>query len=110
MTRRILGGAVLLCLAGLAAGAPAVAQDQAAMRGRGKQLFTDQGCYGCHVIDKYGTPIAPDLSRVGSKYGVEDLTRWLRDPTAQKPTAHMPRIAMPEADARALAAYLAGLR
>ena len=43
------------------------------------------------MIEKYGTPIATDLSHVGSKYDRAYLTRWLKDPSAQKPTAHMSR-------------------
>jgi hypothetical protein len=75
-----------------------------------KELFTELGCYGCHMIEKYGTPIATDLSHVGSKYNVAYLTRWLENPAAQKPTAHMPKIAMSESEAKTLAAYLASLR
>ncbi len=92
MNGRSIGSALVLLLAGLAACTSVGAQD--GPRARGKQLFTDQGCYGCHMIEKYGTPIAPDLSHVGSKYSVAELTRWLKDPAAQKPTAHMPKIAM----------------
>ena len=77
---------------------------------QGKRLFTQQGCYGCHMIDKYGTPIATDLSDVGAKYDRAYLTRWLKDPASQKPTAHMPKIALTEAEVQALAAYLASLR
>jgi mono/diheme cytochrome c family protein len=77
---------------------------------QGKQLFTQQGCYGCHMIEKYGTPIATDLSHVGAKYDRAYLTRWLKDPSAQKPTAHMPKIALTDAEVQALATYLASLR
>ncbi len=108
MKRRLIGSTLALVLTGLAACSAAVAQDET--RARGKQLFTDQGCYGCHMIEKYGTPIAPDLSHVGSKYSVAELTRWLKDPAAQKPTAHMPKIAMSASEVHALAAYLASLR
>jgi mono/diheme cytochrome c family protein len=106
MNRRWISSTLVLLLAGLAA--CAVAQEGAA--GRGKQLFTEQGCYGCHMVEKYGTPIATDLSHIGSKYDVVYLTRWLENPVAQKPTAHMPKIAMSESEAKALAAYLASLR
>src|SRR5512143_2271243 len=106
MNRRWISSTLALLLTGCAAGA--VAQEGSIARG--KQLFTEQGCYGCHMIEKYGTPIATDLSHVGSKYNVTELTSWLRDPAAQKPTAHMPKIAMPESDAQALAAYLGSLR
>jgi mono/diheme cytochrome c family protein len=92
------------------AGAPAVAQDQAALIARGQKLFTDQGCYGCHTVGKVGTSMASDLSRVGFKFQEAYLLQWLRNPATQKPTAHMPKIAMTEAEARALAAWLASLR
>ena len=88
----------------------ACGQDGAALASRGKGLFTEQGCYGCHTIGKVGTPIANDLAQIGSKYPESYLVQWLRDPQQQKPRAHMPKIQMAEADARALAAYLASLK
>jgi mono/diheme cytochrome c family protein len=91
-------------------GAAAMAQDRTALIARGQKLFTDQGCYGCHIAGKIGTPIASDLSRVGGKYQEAYLFQWLKNPAAQKPTAHMPKIAMTEAEAQALAAWLASLR
>jgi cytochrome c oxidase subunit 2 len=86
----------------------AVAWAQTASEGR--QLFFSQGCYGCHRIGAAGTPIANDLSHVGAKYTESELAKWLRDPAAQKPRAHMPRLALQEDEIRALAAYLASLR
>lgn len=76
----------------------------------GKQLFNDQGCHGCHTVGASGTPIAPDLSAVGSKHTEAYLRAWLRDPKQQKPRAHMPRLELTEAETRALAAYLSSLR
>ena len=76
----------------------------------GRQAFFTQGCYGCHRIGAAGTPIANDLSHVGKKYTEAQLASWLRDPAAQKPRAHMPRLALQEDEIRALAAYLATLR
>jgi mono/diheme cytochrome c family protein len=106
MIARVLALGLAIALAG----APAVAQDRAALIARGQKLFTAQGCYGCHTVGKVGTPIASDLSRVGGKYQESYLLQWLRDPATQKPTAHMPKIAMTEMEARALAAYLASLQ
>jgi cytochrome c oxidase subunit II len=77
---------------------------------QGRQLFFSQGCYGCHRIGAAGTPIANDLSHIGKKYTESELARWLRDPASQKPTAHMPRLALQEDEIHALAAYLATLR
>ena len=77
---------------------------------RGQAAFKKNGCYGCHMIGKFGTPIGPDLSHVGQKYQPEYLTRWLRDPTEQRPSAHMPVLELTDADVQALAAYLGSLR
>jgi len=108
MNGRWIGVTVVLALGGLAACTAAVGDETQVQRG--KLLFTEQGCYGCHMVEKYGTPIATDLSHVGSKWTVPELTRWLEDPKAQRPTAHMPKIAMSKTDAAALAAYLGSLR
>jgi mono/diheme cytochrome c family protein len=76
----------------------------------GRTIFFAQGCYGCHRLGAAGTPIAYDLSHVGRKYNESDLEKWLRDPMSQKPTAHMPRLALTDDEIRALARYLASLR
>jgi cytochrome c oxidase subunit 2 len=112
LTRSVMPGLVSLALAatlalGLAAGG---AQSPPALVAQGKQLFTDQGCYGCHTIGAVGTPIGPDLRGAVARYSEATLARWLRDPAAQEPTRHMPNLRLGEADARALAAYLASLR
>lgn len=77
---------------------------------QGRRLYTEHGCYGCHTTGAAGTPIAPDLSRVGVRYSEAELVRLLRDPAVHKPGAHMPKLALTEAETRALAAYLATLR
>jgi cytochrome c oxidase subunit 2 len=101
---------VVLLLAALAAAPPATAQDRGALVERGGAAFMANGCYGCHMVGKMGTPIGPDLSRVGFKYRQEYLERWLRDPAYLRPTAHMPKLDIKESDIQALAAYLATLR
>jgi cytochrome c oxidase subunit 2 len=107
MGRGLLLAAILA--ASLSGSAPIGAQERAALVAQGQALVTDKGCYGCHTIGKVGTPIAPDLSRAASKYRESDLARWLGDPSAQEPTRHMPQLELSEAEARALAAYLASL-
>jgi mono/diheme cytochrome c family protein len=104
IARFVLGLAVLFV------GTSAIAQERAPVVAEGKKLFVEQGCYGCHTVAGMGTPIAPDLSRIGGKYPESYLQRWLRDPSVQKPTAHMPKIALTEAEVQALAAYLASLQ
>jgi cytochrome c553 len=105
MITRLLALALML-----AAYRPALAQEGDAHVAQGKRIFSEQGCYRCHTVGKVGTPIAVALTRIGTKYPEEYLRRWLRDPSLQKPTAHMPRIELSEADVRALAAYLGSLR
>jgi mono/diheme cytochrome c family protein len=98
----------------LAVSAAACAQSRPApseaVVARGEAAFKNNGCYGCHMIGKFGTPIGPDLSTVGRKYEPEYLTRWLRDPAMQRPSAHMPALELTDADIKALAAYLGSLR
>jgi mono/diheme cytochrome c family protein len=77
---------------------------------RGEAAFKNNGCYGCHIIGKAGTPIGPDLTQVGRKYPAEYLARWLRNPALQRPNAHMPALELTEADVQALAAYLGSLQ
>ena len=110
MHGRFVGSFLVLLLVALVGSSFGSAQEAESLGKRGSQLFTLQGCYGCHIIEKYGTPIATDLSHIGAKYDRGYLLRWLRDPSAQKPNAHMPKIALSEAEAEALAAYLASRR
>ena len=99
-----------LCLA-LAGSVSALGQGLPASRvEQGGKFFIDSGCYGCHTLGKLGTPIGPDLSRIGSKYPREYLERWLRDPLVQRPGAHMPKLELTEDQVRALAAYLSSLQ
>ena len=85
------------------------AQEREALIAQGQRLFADKGCYGCHTIGTAGTPIAPDLRQAGARYSEATLARWLRDPSAQKPTLHMPKLELSAVEASALAAYLASL-
>ncbi len=97
--------ALVIAFAALAV--PARAQDRVA---QGQRYFMDSGCYGCHTVGKMGTPIGPDLSKVGSKYSRTYLERWVRDPSAQRPNAHMPTLELSPQQVKDLAAFLSSLR
>jgi len=75
----------------------------------GREVFLTQ-CYGCHTLGAAGTPIAPDLSRVGARLSRDEIERRLRDPRTHKPTARMPKLDLTAAEIRALATYLSELR
>jgi cytochrome c oxidase subunit II len=108
MTERPTTTAVAVFLLGVATVAPA--EETHDLIARGRTLFFAQGCYGCHTLGEVGTPIAADLSRVGSRYSRSELESWLRDPAAQKPGAHMPKLPLAERDVRALAELLTSPR
>ncbi|HMH52105.1 MAG TPA: c-type cytochrome [Candidatus Acidoferrum sp.] len=94
----------------LLSGAPLAGQERDPRASRGEQVFVSQGCYGCHLISKFGTPIGPELSRVGAKYPASYLRQWLRDPESVRPTAHMPKLELSPEEIDSLAAYLASLK
>jgi mono/diheme cytochrome c family protein len=89
---------------------PASAQDDDSPVARGRRVFETHGCYGCHAIGRVGATTAPSLSRVGAKYSLDYLTRWLRDTPPRGSVEHMPKIQLTEPELRALAAYLSSLR
>ena len=105
MTRPALTLAFLVAVAVFAASSGA--QDAV---DEGKRYFMSNGCYGCHVVGKMGTPIGPDLSHVGAKYSRAYFERWLKDPSAQRPNAHMPTLELSEQQAKALADFMSSLR
>jgi mono/diheme cytochrome c family protein len=47
---------------------------------RGKRLFSDRGCAGCHTISK-GDLAGPDLGGLLERRTESWVKRWLRDPT-----------------------------
>ena len=72
--------------------APVSAQTGSDAIETGRTVFFSRGCSGRHRVGAAETPVAHDLSHVGSKFTGAISRRWLRDPTSQKPTAHMPRL------------------
>ncbi len=66
---------------------PLPAVDQlAAMRGdvaRGRQLFREKAtCANCHIVDKFGKQVGPDLSEIGDKLSREAMFISILDPSA----------------------------
>ena len=94
----------------LAAVVPSAAVAADDITARGRAVFMKNGCHGCHTVGAMGSPIGPDLSRVGFKYRAEYIERWLRDPSFLRPNAHMPALELTDADIQTLARYLSTLR
>jgi cytochrome c oxidase subunit 2 len=88
---------------------------------RGQRVFLDAECAHCHTIrgtEAHGD-VGPDLTHLGTRTTLAALVlpnnraaleRWLRDPQHVKPGNRMPRVALSDADYRALAAYLESLK
>jgi len=88
----------------------------------GQDVFLAAGCGACHTVRGTAADgvIGPDLTHVGSRRGLAGLAlsndpaafrRWLVDPEAVKPDAHMPPFGMLQsADLDALAQFLEGLQ
>lgn len=83
---------------------------QTGLAQRGYALYKQKTCLNCHAVG-----IAPNLNHVASRQtlasGVipnthEMLVRWLRNPQAIKPGAHMPNFQLTSDEAEELAAYL----
>ena len=114
------------------AGNPFVApMDDAALVEEGERIFLSSACVACHAVA--GTTavgaLGPALTLYGSRpyvgagageNSLENLIRWIRDPQSMKPGARMPgtlrgAAGMPptnltDAQVRAIAAYLLGLK
>jgi cytochrome c oxidase subunit 2 len=89
---------------------------------RGQQVFMANSCVSCHAIrgTQANARVGPDLTHFGSRTilaagvaenNAENVYRWVRHPADFKPGALMPSYSiLPEADLRALAAYLESLK
>jgi mono/diheme cytochrome c family protein len=80
---------------------------------RGAAALADRRCTRCHQTERRGFPElemdSPDLSLIGSRLRQVWMAKWIANPSAGRPGAHMPRL-VSEEDSAAIAAYLATLR
>ena len=88
---------------------------------RGRELFLSGSCMMCHAVGgtTAGARKAPDLTHVGSRRTLAagtlpndaaTLAAWIADPGKFKPGVSMPPHRVADADLKALAAYVEGLR
>ena len=78
---------------------------------RGRQLFFEKACYGCHRIEglSNGT-LGPDLSDVGKKYKINYLWEHTVNPRAFQPTSFMPKFELSDDEIKALTVFLKSRR
>jgi len=97
--------------------------EQAEPAGRaaeGKAIFARSACVGCHTIRGVSSgALGPDLTTFGSRHtlaagllpiSIDNVAAWLKNPPAMKPDAKMPALGLTDEQARAVAAYLIGLK
>jgi mono/diheme cytochrome c family protein len=78
---------------------------------RGRQLFYQMNCYGCHKIDgmSEGT-LGPELTEVGRKFRVDYLWESIVDPRANLATSFMPDFHLGNEDVKSLVIFLKSRR
>ena len=86
----------------------------------GKDIFARNACVGCHTIRGISAGVlGPDLTHFGGRalFGaglwptsVDNVAAWVKDPPALKPGSKMPNLHLSDADVRAVATYLVGLK
>jgi hypothetical protein len=98
-------------LLGPSPGAKRPAVDSGGNHRLGRQAFIGIGCAGCHYLPDSDRPEQPDpgrspLSDLGDRLPGEELAAFLGNPQARYPDGRMPRLPVPPAMARDIAAYL----
>ena len=98
----------------------AVAATPASLAARGKAIFSESACIGCHTISGISAGIiGPNLNHVASRSTIagaifennaENLGKWLADPPGRKPGVLMPNLGLAPDQITALVAYLQSLK
>ena len=77
---------------------------------KGRKLFVDLGCYGCHegpmVPDFKDYKVGPSLLNISKKVTPQWTTRWILDPNSWNEHTRMPDFEFSEQQAAAVTAYL----
>ena len=78
---------------------------------RGRQLFFQTNCYGCHKIDglSEGT-LAPELTEAGHKFKIDYLWESIVEPRANLATSFMPKFNLNDEDVKSLVIFLKSRR
>lgn len=78
---------------------------------RGKALYTQFGCAGCHRIHGEGGAVAPDLSAIGDTRPDRAWhIRHFRDPASVSPGSFMPKFPLSDQQLEDLASYMVSLK
>ena len=73
---------------------------------RGRAVFEETGCIGCHKLHGVGGVIGPELDDVGANRSPEWLLKHFKSPAAVTPGSAMPPIKATDTDLDALTLYV----
>ncbi len=78
---------------------------------RGRQLFFEKACYGCHRIEGLAAgTLGPDLSEAGKKFKINYLWEHTVNPRAFSATSFMPKFELSDDDIKAIVIFLKSRR
>jgi ubiquinol-cytochrome c reductase cytochrome b subunit len=78
---------------------------------RGKALYVESGCAGCHRIHGAGGAVAPDLSFVGDARPEQEWhLKHFKDPQSVSPGSFMPKFPLTDRQLQDLTSYMLSLK
>ncbi len=78
---------------------------------RGKALYAESGCAGCHRIHGAGGAVAPDLSFVGDARPEQEWhLKHFKDPQSVSPGSFMPKFPLTDRQLQDLTSYMLSLK
>lgn len=81
------------------------------MVNKGRDLFIQKNCYGCHKIDGISSgTLGPDLTDVGKKWNLNYIYESIVDPRANSKTSFMPKFELTDEEVKALTIFLKSRR
>lgn len=69
-----------------------------------------QMCTACHALNGQGGNVGPALDGIGSKFDIQYISKWLKDPSSIKADSKMPKLPLSDKDLTELATYLSSLK
>lgn len=77
---------------------------------KGKKIYADNSCDGCHGGNGEGTDGGPKLIGVSSKFDHDAMMKVLKDPTKKMRDGDMDPVDLPDEDMNALISYINSLK
>jgi mono/diheme cytochrome c family protein len=76
----------------------------------GQNVYDNQGCAVCHMVQGKGGTVGPDLTRVGDRLNAQQIAQYVHDPKTANPATAMPPYGnLSDVQLQSLAQYLLSL-